>query len=143
MKSIVIIGAGFSGVALVSQLLRQAGTAPLRIVLVNRSGSMARGLAYGTRSADHVLNVPAGNMSAMAEDPDHFLRYAPRPAIHRCRRIPSCCARVYGDYLESLLKSAEQSLQSNIYAGAHHRRGAVHRRRGGRPARHPRQWPCH
>ncbi|MGK5048987.1 FAD/NAD(P)-binding protein [Janthinobacterium sp. GB4P2] len=113
MKSIVIIGAGFSGVALVSQLVRQAGTAPLRIVLVNRSGSMARGLAYGTRSADHVLNVPAGNMSAVAEDSNHFLNFA-RSQDPSVQAHSFVLRRVYGDYLESMLKSAEQSLQSNL-----------------------------
>lgn len=107
MKTVVIIGAGFSGTATAINLLRSC-TAPLKVVLVNRSGSMARGLAYGTSSPQHLLNVPAGNMSVLADDSDDFLRF--------CRgRIPGVSAdsfvsrQLYGDYLGSRLDEAELS----------------------------------
>ncbi|HEX7120988.1 MAG TPA: FAD/NAD(P)-binding protein, partial [Gemmatimonadaceae bacterium] len=45
-------------------LQRHHGPAPLHIIQINRSGRIARGVAYGTRSSEHVLNVPAGRMSA-------------------------------------------------------------------------------
>ena len=73
--TIVVIGAGFSGAMTAVNLLRHSSGRPLRVVLVNKSGRMARGIAYGTRSAEHVLNVPAGNMSAIPEEPDDFLRF--------------------------------------------------------------------
>ena len=57
-RSIVIVGAGFSGALTAVNLLRLAPPGGLRVVLVNKSGRMARGIAYGTRSAEHVLNVP-------------------------------------------------------------------------------------
>ncbi len=105
--TVVIVGAGFSGAVTAVQLLRQA-TTPLKVVLVNESGRMARGVAYGTRSAAHVLNVPAGNMSALADDPDDFLRY--------CRWVnlgwqagSFVPRRLYGAYLESLLSAVENS----------------------------------
>lgn len=40
--------------------------------MVNRSGEMARGLAYGTTSPRHVLNVPAGRMSLFPDQPGDF-----------------------------------------------------------------------
>ncbi|HEU4844476.1 MAG TPA: FAD/NAD(P)-binding protein [Burkholderiaceae bacterium] len=104
--TILIIGAGFSGAITAVQLLRQAGGPARRVILLNRSGRMARGLAYGTQSPDHTLNVPAGNMSAFDDEPDHFLRYcrsrdgATGPAAFVSRRL-------YGDYLEHLLEQAE------------------------------------
>jgi uncharacterized NAD(P)/FAD-binding protein YdhS len=105
MKTILVIGAGFSGTATAVQLLRHASARGLHVMLVNRSGRMARGLAYGTQSPDHKLNVPAGNMSALADDPDHFLRF--------CQRVDSritpslfVSRRLYGDYLEHLLDAA-------------------------------------
>lgn len=82
-------------------------------MLVNRSGRMARGLAYGTQSPDHKLNVPAGNMSALADDPDHFLRF--------CQRVDSritpslfVSRRLYGDYLEHLLDEADQAADQRV-----------------------------
>src|SRR5690242_13535916 len=92
-STIVVVGAGFSGAATAINLLRLGGQTRLRVILVNKSGRMARGVAYGTRSAEHVLNVPVGNMSALPEDPEHFLRFcqwldpAVTPASFVSRRV--------------------------------------------------------
>lgn len=106
--TVLIIGAGFSGAITAVQLLRQAQQRPLRVILLNRGGRMARGLAYGTHSPDHTLNVPAGNMSAFDDAPAHFLDYC------RARDAATAAAtfvsrRRYGDYLEHLLTQAENS----------------------------------
>lgn len=113
VPTIVIIGAGFSGAATAAQLLRQAVGAHLRIVLINESGRMARGLAYGTHSAQHVLNVPAGNMSALADDPDNFVRYCrwSDPLVAPGDFVPR---RFYGAYLEALLGAAEFSGETSV-----------------------------
>ena len=105
LRTILIVGAGFSGAITAVQLLRYARH-PLRVVLVNESGRMARGLAYGTRSEAHVLNVPAGNMSALADMPDDFLRYCrwSDPRVQPESFVPR---RLYGAYLEALLSAAE------------------------------------
>ncbi len=106
MTTIAIIGAGFCGTALAVRLLREPPTLPLKILLINRSGRMARGVAYGTRIQTHVLNVPAGRMSAFPELPDDFVNFA------RLRDPQSSASdflprRLYGDYLEWLLTVAE------------------------------------
>lgn len=105
--TVVIVGAGFSGAVTAVQLLRQART-PLNVVLLNESGRMARGLAYGTDSLEHVLNVPAGNMSALVDDPANFLRYCQwiDARWHAGSFVPR---RIYGAYLESLLAAAESA----------------------------------
>lgn len=105
--TVLIVGAGFSGAATAIELLRQARS-PLRVLLLNESGRMARGLAYGTDSLEHVLNVPAGNMSALADDPDNFLRYCrwADPRWHAGSFVPR---RLYGAYLESLLATTESA----------------------------------
>ena len=59
MTTIAIIGAGFCGSTLAMHWLRCPPVRPLRLLLINRSGAMARGVAYGTRTLDHLLNVPA------------------------------------------------------------------------------------
>ncbi|MFP2929247.1 FAD/NAD(P)-binding protein [Pyxidicoccus sp. 3LG] len=98
---VAIIGGGASGTLLAMNLLRGA-RAPFRVVLVERSGRVGRGLAYSTESSRHLLNVPAARMGAFPEDPEHFLRWlrrespdtAPGDFIPRQR---------YGRYLESVL----------------------------------------
>ena len=108
MKTILIIGAGYSGAVMAALLLKAQSNEPRRILLVNGSGKVARGVAYGTQSPDHTLNVPAGNMSAFDDDAQHFLKFAQRrdPKV----TAGSFVARsMYGDYLEQLLIDAEAS----------------------------------
>ncbi|MFS2216599.1 FAD/NAD(P)-binding protein [Telluria sp. Tellsp104] len=106
MRTVLIIGAGFSGAACAANLLRTRVHGGLHVILVNRSGTMARGLAYGTQSRDHLLNVPAGNMSALPHDPHHFLRFCQRerPDTEAGTFVSR---RLYGDYLEWMLREAE------------------------------------
>lgn len=104
-RTVAIVGAGFSGAVTAIQLLRQA-SGGVRVVLINESGRMARGLAYGTRSQAHVLNVPAGNMSALADDSADFLRYC-RWSDPQVQPESFVCRQLYGAYLEALLSAAE------------------------------------
>lgn len=109
MKTIIVIGAGFCGTAVAVQLLRRAGAEPTRVLLLNRSGLMARGVAYGTRTESHVLNVPAGRMSALPHDSGGFLRYA-QGRDARVTGASFVPRRWFGDYLEDLLaKAAHQA----------------------------------
>ena len=80
--TIVVIGGGFSGTAVATHLLRRG--APARVVLVNRYGPIGRGVAYGTRIEAHVLNVPAGGMSAHRGRPRPLRALGP----HARRRHP-------------------------------------------------------
>ncbi|WP_243787260.1 FAD/NAD(P)-binding protein [Pseudomonas amygdali] len=106
MKTLVVVGAGFSGVATVAHILR-SGCNGMRIVLVNRTRAMARGLAYGTHSPLHLLNASVGKMSALDGVPDHFLKFC------KSRQQPvdsnSFVTRdLYGSYLNEVLDEAER-----------------------------------
>ncbi|HVG43251.1 MAG TPA: FAD/NAD(P)-binding protein [Longimicrobium sp.] len=103
--TIAIVGGGFSGTLTAVHLLRGEWPDGLHVVLVNRSGPLARGVAYGTRSAAHVLNVPAARMSAFPEDEEHFLRFAREadPAVTGGDFVPRS---LYGEYLERVLRDA-------------------------------------
>ncbi len=104
MKTVVIIGAGFCGAVTAAQLLRKA-VEPIEVILLNRSGLMARGLAYGTRTPEHVLNVPAGRMSAFTDDEGGFLRYAQQtdPEVSANSFVSR---RIFGDYLDLQVREA-------------------------------------
>ena len=99
------MGGGFSGVAVAAQLLRRGR--PVRVTLVNRFGPIGRGVAYRTRMEGHVLNVPAGGMSALPDDSEHFLRWA-RGRIGAIAADTFVPRSLYGEYLEFVLREAER-----------------------------------
>ena len=72
--SVVIVGGGFSGTVLAAQLLWRSRD--MRVAIIDKAFAPGRGLAYGTEYRCHLLNVFAGNMSALTEEPDHFLNWA-------------------------------------------------------------------
>jgi uncharacterized NAD(P)/FAD-binding protein YdhS len=90
-----------------ANLLREGGGSGLRVVLVEKTGRFGPGLAYGTASAAHLLNVPAGRMSAWAEDPDHFVRWL-RPWKMDARGGSFVARSVYGRYVSEVLDGAEE-----------------------------------
>lgn len=113
-RTIAIVGGGLSGTLLAVQLLRQART-PLRIHLLEREPrGCGRGVAYGTRAGCHLLNVPAGRMSAFPDDAGHFLAWAEarKDALLDPPWVPEVSAtaflprRAYGDYLVAVLDAA-------------------------------------
>jgi uncharacterized NAD(P)/FAD-binding protein YdhS len=103
-RTIVIVGAGFSGTAVAIHLLRLPQSQPLRIVLVERS-HVARGVAYARREKPYLLNVPAARMSASSADPLEFLAYAQR-TLPQATGEDFLPRELYGQYLESSLLSA-------------------------------------
>ena len=101
---IAIIGGGFSGTMVAFHLARQTGPDPVHVLLFEKGPKFARGLAYGTSCDRHLLNVPAGSMSALADEPTHFLDWLQaRDTTAHSGTFAS--RRVYGDYLEELLGS--------------------------------------
>lgn len=103
--TIAVVGGGYSGVMTVVNLLREGHDADINLLLIEPRARPGRGLAYSIWDDSMLLNVPAGNMSALADDPSHFVSY--------CRKLdPSLnggsfvSRRIYGDYLESVLTQA-------------------------------------
>ncbi|MDX7952849.1 FAD/NAD(P)-binding protein [Lichenihabitans sp. Uapishka_5] len=71
---ILVIGGGFTGVALALHLIR-ATDAPLHLVLVDPSPEPGRGIAYATPDPEHRINVPSDRMGLFADDPHAFTRW--------------------------------------------------------------------
>lgn len=104
---VVIVGGGASGVLLACHLLRDPNV-PLAVTLIERRADIGQGVAFSTANPDHVLNVRAANMSAFADDPEHFWRWL---VAHRADEYlrcsdPFCFAprRLYGSYIASLIE---------------------------------------
>lgn len=111
-RTVVIVGAGFSGTALAIALLRGTPRMPLRVVLVERA-RFARGAAYGRHGHSYLLNVPAGRMSANPHDPEEFLRFA-RERLPQATGEDFLSRELYGDYLEASLATAEATRAPEI-----------------------------
>jgi uncharacterized NAD(P)/FAD-binding protein YdhS len=105
LSTIVIIGGGFSGTVTAAHLLNRGFGGNGRVIVINRSGLMARGVAYGTNSDQHVLNVPAGRMSAIEQDPDGFVHFLQHRGVDAGGEA-FVSRHLYGAYLESLLLDA-------------------------------------
>lgn len=113
LRTIAIVGGGFSGTIVAANLLRRAPREPTRLVLIERTGTVARGVAYAERSFPYLLNVPAGRMSANSLAPHEFVDFVQE-------RIPSATAEdflpraLYGEYLQQVLLAAELSTPRNV-----------------------------
>jgi uncharacterized NAD(P)/FAD-binding protein YdhS len=87
---------------------------PVHIVVVNDGPSVGRGVAYGLRRPEYLLNVAARNMSAFPDEPDHFLQWLRTRSEFeqiselelRERFVPR---QIYGDYLRSIVQHHLQS----------------------------------
>jgi uncharacterized NAD(P)/FAD-binding protein YdhS len=102
---IVIVGGGFSGTMLAVHLLR--ASEHLSIAVLEPRNLPGRGLAYSSPHRFHLLNVPAGEMSAFPDLPDDFLHWA-RTNIDPDMRERSFPTRSgYGSYLAGILEKAQ------------------------------------
>lgn len=111
IPTILIVGGGFSGTMAAAQILRRAhqATSPIRVVLVERRGAIGEGLAYSTRESAHLLNVPAGRMSAWPDRPDDFVQWATR-RYGEVRPTDFLPRQWYGEYVrESLLDTSAEA----------------------------------
>jgi uncharacterized NAD(P)/FAD-binding protein YdhS len=100
---VLVVGGGFSGTMLAVHLLRNSSF--LSVAVVDRGALPGRGLAYSSPHRFHLLNVPAGEMSAWPHAPDDFLRWA-RTHYDAAVQSRSFLPRsVYGAYVASLLEA--------------------------------------
>lgn len=101
---VLVIGGGFSGTMVATHLLRRHEH--LSIGVLERASQPGRGLAYSSPHRFHLLNVPAGRMSALQDDPDHFLRWAQTNYDASVQARSFLPRSLYGNYVGSLLEQA-------------------------------------
>jgi len=71
-QKVLVVGGGASGALVAVQLL---GKGDFAVTVAEPSLRLGLGVAYSTTDENHLLNVPAGKMSAFPDRPDHFLQY--------------------------------------------------------------------
>jgi len=116
-NKIAIIGGGFCGIMTAVNLFAKSSN-PLSITLFNARYPEGRGIAYKSYSDKHVLNVACQNMSAFADDADHFLNWCKVHPEYRAygeelgsKFLPR---NLYGKYLDDVLKEALQKKRADI-----------------------------
>jgi uncharacterized NAD(P)/FAD-binding protein YdhS len=102
--NIGIVGGGCSGTLVAVHLLKHLGFVSVR--LIETRADLARGLAYSTDCPDHLLNVAAGNMSALPASPSHFHEWLRANGYPNVGPDFFASRQVYGQYLGGLLDSA-------------------------------------
>lgn len=112
---VLIVGGGFSGALLAINLVRQG----IPVTLFERNEqALAKGLAFGTRRPEHLLNVRASNMSAFPDDAAHFLRWMGFSGAEQANRFVPRLA--YGRYLRELLIDTLASAQGRLVIRSDH-----------------------
>ena len=102
---VVVVGAGASGVLAAAALLR----ARCSTVLVERDPSWSTGVAYSTRDPQHLLNVPAGKLSAESEHASDFMDWATGRGcgVSAHSFLPR---QLYGEYLRHSLAATVRAV---------------------------------
>jgi uncharacterized NAD(P)/FAD-binding protein YdhS len=100
--SIVIVGAGFSGLMTAFHLVDQAQE-PIFFTLLDSAPEIGIGLAYATPDHAHLLNVRASRMGAIAGKPGHFWEWlSARPEGKDYTPDSFVPRAIYGNYLRDL-----------------------------------------
>jgi uncharacterized NAD(P)/FAD-binding protein YdhS len=99
---IAIVGGGASGLLVALNLARKSQDS-LHITIVEPRNVLGEGIAYSTQDEGHVLNVPAGRMSAFMDHPEHFMQWM------GCDKNTFVPRRAYARYLQETLQSLDLS----------------------------------
>ena len=105
-------------------------SASLSVTVMDRGSLPGRGLAYSSPHKFHLLNVPAGEMSALPDVPDDFLLWAQIHFDAGLRRHSFPPRSVYGAYVGDLLEKARLEAGRERFQWLHD--SAVSLRRRGR-----------
>jgi uncharacterized NAD(P)/FAD-binding protein YdhS len=101
--TVAIIGGRASGTLTAYHLL--LSNASIRVLLIEPRPAVGVGLAYSSPSMRHLLNVPAGRISAIPSDPHHFLRWLHAHHYTEANAGTFAPRAVFGRYVQSLSAS--------------------------------------
>jgi len=104
--TVAIVGGGAAGLLSATHLLRNAH-GPMDIVLIEADEPLRGGVAYSTDNLHHLLNAPAGEMSAHSDRPMDLVDWA------RARGMNAQCAdflprAIYREYLVDTFTAARR-----------------------------------
>ncbi len=108
---VAIVGGGFSG-AMLAARLAEVGIAS---TLINRTPDFGLGVAYSTPFAGHLLNVRSSRMSALADQPDHFVRWLEANEPELADPDGFAPRLIFGRYVQARLAEVEAAYPKRIH----------------------------
>lgn len=104
---VVVIGGGASGVLVAARCFDADSARSTHVTVVDPSGRLAAGVAYGTDDPEHLLNVRASGMSAHPSDPDELVDWLAGRGLDRAVAADTFLPRrEYRAYLRDHLEAA-------------------------------------
>ncbi len=123
-RSIVICGNGASAALLLCALARRGEGSKFEVTVIGTGPRLGAGIAYATGNPNHLLNVPAGRMSADPLEPQDFEKFLAARGNKAGDFAQRFVARgFYSDYLDQTLKSL---LPKDMQKHVRHVRAQVH-----------------
>ena len=113
-----IVGGGAAGVLAATGFLRAAGESARHreIVIIDPRTTLGGGAAYSTPDPRHLLNVPAGRMSAYPEVPDDFVTWLRSHGHPEVEGTDFVARAWFGDYLAAVF---DQSVRTSGATAMH------------------------
>lgn len=113
-KTVAVIGGGVSGALTAYHLLLQHVNA--QVIVLEPRPELGLGLAYSTPSLRHLLNVPAGKISALPSEPHHFSAWLRQNFDSQATSATFAPRAVFGRYIRSLLAggSGIKQIQNSV-----------------------------
>ena len=108
--TVCVVGGGFTGAAAAIACLARIKS-PFRLVMVESSPQLGRGVAYGSHHPLHLLNVRARDLSIRASQPGDFLNWAFRQldqgenqaGLHEALAHTFLPRQLFGEYVRQRL----------------------------------------
>ncbi|WP_158615243.1 FAD/NAD(P)-binding protein [Acidipila sp. EB88] len=122
---IAIIGGGVSGALTAFHLIQQRVNA--RVFVIEPRAQLGFGLAYSTPTLRHLLNVPAGKISAFPAEPEHFLQWLRTHYDPQATAATFAPRAVFGRYISSLMATVRgvEQVQAEVVSYRDAKPGAV------------------
>jgi len=110
LKTVGIVGGGAAGALVAVNLLKAIGVGD-EVIVFEPSMEIGRGVPYGTLDPLHLLNVRAGGMSALVDQPSHFAEWYSRQSGLSTSEATTAFAprRDYGRYIGELLAETAEN----------------------------------
>lgn len=116
---VAIVGGGFCG--MMTAVALGESRFPVDICVFNAGHAFGRGVAFAPYSKKHLLNVPAGKMSAYSHRPGHFVDWVIRHDFfngindHMLVAGSYLPRSFYGDYLDDVWKEFLSAKSQNAF----------------------------
>jgi uncharacterized NAD(P)/FAD-binding protein YdhS len=107
--TIAIVGGGVSGSLTAYHLVQNAPNA--RVLVIEPKAALGLGLAYSTPSHEHLLNVPAGKISALPDQPQHFVDWLDANYEPSFRADEFAPRAIFGRYIQSLISEIAHGIE--------------------------------